>query len=101
MIVNMTIRLADGLLGLCLVLDKLESFSEESRFLEITYILLGDAFLMAQFLEDMIILLFSKVFMLNLGHHKGVAMNSVSWNVLADRDWHGMPTGRSISLPLI
>ena len=50
MIIDMPIRLSDGLLSIRLTLDETEGLGKESRFLEITDILLSNTLLMAQFI---------------------------------------------------
>jgi hypothetical protein len=93
MIVNMTIRLADGLLSMRLTLDETKGLGKESRFFEITDILLSNTLLMAQFIKHVIILLLCQLFLLNLGHNKSVSVRSVSRNVFPNRDRHGMTAG--------
>lgn len=66
MIINMAIRLSDCLKGMSLRFDDTKSFCKESRFLEIPNILIGDSLLMPQFLQNMVIFLLGKLFLLNI-----------------------------------
>lgn len=66
------VLLADDLLGVSLSSHSAKSFGQDSRFLEIPDILLGDALLLAQILDHVIVLLSRKFLLLRIGNNKSV-----------------------------